>query len=101
MSNIQHYGSNSPAIPDGFSRPEGRALQKATNREIATGVIKNTRLSVANFLTITTMEHTAGLARHAYALADGDEYLARRLGGLLDGYVMYARDEIASLRQLG
>lgn len=93
--------STAPAVPDGFRRAEGRQLQAATNREVAVGIVTNTRLSVANFLTVTAMQHTAGLARQAYALADGDEYLANRLGALVDGYVMYARDEVSNLRRMG
>jgi hypothetical protein len=103
MTNIIPWGSgsNSPAVPEGFNRSEGKQLQASTNREVAAGIVKNTRLSVAQFLTGTAMQHTAGLAKHAYALADGDEYLASRLSALVDGYVLYAKDEIASLRRLG
>jgi hypothetical protein len=103
MSNIFPWnaGSNTPAVPDGFTRAQGKELQAVTNREVAAGIVKNTRLSVANFLTVTAMNQTASLARQAHAPADGDDYLASRLGALVDGYVMYAKDEIASLRRLG
>lgn len=102
MSNILPWntGTKTPAVPDGFSRADGKALQAATNREVAAGIVRNTRLSVASFVTHTAMQHTAGLVRQAYVLADGDEYLASRLGSLVDGYVAYARDEIASLRRM-
>ncbi|HEX8080086.1 MAG TPA: hypothetical protein VF557_07750 [Jatrophihabitans sp.] len=60
----------------------------------------NTRLSVAHFVTSTALNHATGLAHQAYALGDGDEYLASRLGALVDGYVRYAHEEIASLRRL-
>jgi hypothetical protein len=102
MTNIQRWNntSNLPSVPDGFSRQEGRVLQAMTNREVANGIVMNTRTSVANFVTTTAMQHTAGLAKQAYALADGDEFLASRLGVLVDSYVAYARDEIASFRRL-
>src|SRR5690348_15296755 len=87
-------------LPAGFSRSEGRQLQAATNREIADGIRRNTRLSVANFLTVTALQHTASLTRQAYALADGDEYLASRLGAIVDGYVRFAHSEISNLRHL-
>ena len=97
---IPTAGNNLPTRPDGFSRAEGKALQAATNREVALGIVKNTQLSVANYLTVTAMQHTAGLAHQAYALADGDEYLAARLGALVDGYVTFARDSITNLRRM-
>ena len=100
MSTLVPRAGSAAAIPDGFSRTEGKQLQAATNREIAHGIVANTRLSVANFVTTTAMNHTANLARQAYALADGDEWLAQRLGALVDGYVIYARDEVQFLRRL-
>lgn len=96
----RNSGTNTPNVPDGFSRAEGKQLQAATNREVAAGIVMNTRLSVAHFVTNTALNHTTSLTRQAYALADGDEYLASRLGALVDGYVRYAHDEVASLRRL-
>ncbi len=103
MSNLlpRNPSGNTPSAPDGFSRTEGKALQSATNREIARGIIINTQLSVARFVTLTAMNDTAMLAKQAYALADGDEYLGNRLGLLVDGYVTYARGQIDDLRRLG
>jgi hypothetical protein len=102
MSDIlpRNSGANRPNVPEGFSRAEGKQLQASTNREVAAGIVKNTRLSVANFLTSTALHQATSLTRQAYALADGDEYLASRLGALVDGYVRYAHEEIASLRRL-
>lgn len=98
MSNLPARVGNSN-VPEGFSPKEGKALQALTNREIATGIIGNTRLSVAHFLTNTAMQHTASLAQQAHALANGDEYLGSRLGALVDGYVQFARGELDGLRR--
>jgi hypothetical protein len=97
---VPRNGSTQRNLPAGFGRSEGRQLQAATNREVADAIVRDTRLSVANFLTATALQHTASLARQAYALADGDEYLASRLGAIVDGYVRFAHAEIGGLRRL-
>ena len=46
------------AIPDGFGRSESKQLIAATNREVAAGIVLNTRLSGAAYVTHTAIQHT-------------------------------------------
>jgi hypothetical protein len=89
-------------VPDGFSRSEGKAVQAATNREIAQAIITNVRLDAAAYVTNTAMNHTAALVHQAYALADGDEALLQALGSLISqGYLPFAKSEIQGMRGIG
>jgi hypothetical protein len=98
MSNLIPRSTNALAssnIPDTFNKTEGRELSKRQNAEVARGLIAGTRVQAAGFVAGMALQATAMLSREAAFLAGGDERTAARLEHIVDGYAMYAANEVA------
>ncbi|MEO6471396.1 MAG: hypothetical protein ABIR57_05915 [Aeromicrobium sp.] len=88
----------STAVPDGFTRHEGKALARQQNAEVARGLVVGTRMQAAGFVANLAMQATASLSREARFLADGDERTGERLNAIVDGYAMLAVNELNRFR---
>lgn len=88
-------GSNSPSTaPDGFSRSEGKGLQRRQNTEVANGLVTATRVQAAGYVAATGMQLTAMLSREADVQTDGDPRAAERLNFIADSFAEYAALEV-------
>lgn len=87
--------SLSSQIPDGFSRPEGKELVRATNKEVARGIVTATRVQAAGYVAAVGLQATAMLSREAQHLSDGDPAAAARLHHIVDQFALVAANEVA------
>ncbi|PPJ23140.1 hypothetical protein C5E45_29330 [Nocardia nova] len=85
-------------IPDGFSRSEGKELQRLQNKELARGLVTATRVQAAGMVAAVGLQTTAMLSREAAFQADGDPAAAARLGHIVDQYATYVGSEVARFR---
>lgn len=96
MSNlIPRSNSSVPAVPDGFSRSEGKELSRLQNKEIARGLVTGTRIQAAGMAAAIGLQTTAMLSREANFQADGDPAAAARLNHIVDQYAAYVGNEVA------
>ncbi|MGW0056488.1 hypothetical protein [Nocardia nova] len=96
MSNlIPRTTSSLPAVPDGFSRSEGKELSRLQNREIARGLVTATRVQAAGMVAAVGLQTTAMLSREAAFQADGDPATAARLNHIADQYAAYVGGEVS------
>lgn len=82
-------------FPDGFSRPEGKELVRATNKEVARGIVTATRVQAAGYVAAVGLQATAMLSREAQHLSDGDPAAAARLHHIVDQFALVAASEVA------
>jgi hypothetical protein len=88
-------GDASPySAPGGFSRSEGKGLQRRQNAEIANGLVAATRVQAAGFVAATGMHLTGMLSREAQFQSDGDPRTAERLNYIADSFAEYAAWEV-------
>ena len=87
--------SLSTHIPDGFSRPEGKELMRATNKEVARGIVAATRVHAAAYVATVGVQATAMLSREAQHQSDGDPATAARLHHIVDQFALVAAAEVA------
>lgn len=73
-------------IPSSFSRSEGKALVRAQNSVVATGLVGGTRLAAKGFVTSLAIQQLGMLQREAEHQATGDAAHAARTEYLLDRY---------------
>ncbi|MFR9772419.1 hypothetical protein [Nocardia sp. SC052] len=83
------------AVPDGFSRSEGKELSRFQNKEIARGLVSSTRVQAAGMVAAVGLQTTAMLSREALFQADGDPATAARLNHIVDQYAAYVGNEVA------
>lgn len=101
MSNLVPRTSSalaSASIPEGFNRHEGKALLRAQNAEVARGLVSATKVQAAGFVANMAMQATASLSREARFLADGDDRTQERLDHLVDGFTVFATNELNRFR---
>ncbi|WP_431230442.1 hypothetical protein [Paenarthrobacter nicotinovorans] len=84
--------------PEGFSRSEGKGLQRRQNAEIANGLVVGARVQAAGFVAATGMQLTGMLSREANFLGDGDPQTANRLNFIADSFAEYAAYEVRRFR---
>ncbi|MEV8180530.1 hypothetical protein [Specibacter sp. NPDC078692] len=84
--------------PESFSRPEGRALTRQQNAQVARGLVVATRVQAAGHVAATGMQMTAMLSREAAFLADGDPQTAARLNFIVDSFADHAAWEVRQFR---
>ena len=84
-----------PQIPEGFSRPEGKELVRATNREVARGIVTATRVHAAAYVAAVGVQATGMLSREAQHQSDGDPAAAARLHHIVDQFALVAAGEVA------
>jgi hypothetical protein len=101
MSNLMPWTGDSSNLPEGFKKSEGKALQAATNRQIAAGIVAGARLNVGQYVTATAIGQTGSLARYAIAEANGDPWIAQHTGSLVATFADLARAEIRGLGGFG
>ena len=82
-------------IPDGFTRTEGRELQRLQNKEIARGLVTAARVQAAGMVAAIGLQTTAMLSREANFHADGDPATAARLGYIVDQYASFVGNEVS------
>ncbi|MBF6171292.1 hypothetical protein IU476_07385 [Nocardia blacklockiae] len=82
-------------IPDGFSRAEGRELQRLQNKEMTRGLVRATRVQAAGMVAAIGLQTTAMLSREASFHADGDPDTAARLGYIVEQYASFVGNEIS------
>lgn len=88
-------GNNTVAsVPDGFSRSEGKGLQRRQNAEIANGLVTAARVQAAGYVAGTGMQLSAMLSREAQFQSDGDPRTAERLNYIADSFAEYAAMEV-------
>ncbi|UGT64428.1 hypothetical protein [Nocardia asteroides] len=85
----------SPNIPDGFTRSEGRSLQRLQNKEVARGLVAATRVQAAGIVAALGLQTTAMLSREANFQADGDPAAAARLGYIVEQYAAFVGSEVS------
>lgn len=80
--------------PEGFSRSEGKSLQRRQNAEVANGLVTATRVQAAGFVAATGMHLTGMLSREAQFQSDGDPRTSERLNYIADSFAEYAAWEV-------
>lgn len=80
--------------PEGFSRSEGKSLQRRQNAEVANGLVTAARVQAAGFVAATGMHLTSMLSREAEFQANGDPRAAERLNYIADSFAEYAALEV-------
>ncbi|QHK19844.1 hypothetical protein GU243_08955 [Pseudarthrobacter psychrotolerans] len=80
--------------PEGFSRSEGKALQRRQNTEVANGLITAARVQAAGYVAATGMHLTGMLSREAQFQSDGDSRTSERLNYIADSFAEYAAWEV-------
>ncbi|MDQ0212888.1 hypothetical protein [Arthrobacter bambusae] len=80
--------------PEGFSRAEGKALQRAQNVEVSRGLVTATRVQAAGYVAATGMHLSGMLSREAEFQANGDPRAAERLNFIADSFAEYAAWEV-------
>lgn len=85
--------------PDGFSRSEGKALQRRQNTEVATGLVRAARVQAAGYVAATGMHLSAMLSREAEFQANGDPRAAERLNFIADSFAEYAAWEVRGFQR--
>lgn len=86
------------SAPEGFSRAEGKGLQRQQNAEVARGLVTATRIQAAGHVTATAMHMTSMLSREAAFLAEGDPQTAARLSFIVDSFAENAAWEVRQFR---
>ncbi|UVJ38058.1 hypothetical protein [Arthrobacter sp. CJ23] len=96
MSNLIPRPTNQglSQAPEGFSRSEGKTLQRAQNAEVARGLVSGTRVAAAGYVAAAGMQLTGMLSREAAFLADGDPRTAERLNFIADSFAEGAAHEV-------
>lgn len=89
---------SSASTPEGFNRLESKALLRAQNAEVARGLVSATRIQAAGFVANMALQATSSLSREARFLADGDERTQERLDHLVDGFTVFATNELNRFR---
>lgn len=84
----------SSSVPNGFSRSEGKSLQRRQNTEIANGLVTAARVQAAGYVAATGMHLSAMLSREAEFQANGDPRAAERLNFIADSFAEYAAWEV-------
>ncbi|OFI39540.1 hypothetical protein BIU82_00210 [Arthrobacter sp. SW1] len=84
-------------IPEGFSRSEGKGLQRAQNAEIARGLVSGARVAAAGYVAATGMHLTAMLSREAEFQSNGDPQAKARLDFIADSFAEGAAFEVRRL----
>ncbi|MEU4706755.1 hypothetical protein AB0G00_09995 [Nocardia salmonicida] len=95
MSNLIPRTNNQVAVPDGFSRAEGKELARLQNREIARGLVTGTRVQAAGMVAALGLQTTAMLSREATFQTDGDPAASARLNHIVDQYAAYVGSEVS------
>ncbi|MET3810227.1 hypothetical protein [Arthrobacter sp. UYEF3] len=80
--------------PEGFSRSEGKSLQRRQNAEVANGLVTATRVQAAGYVAATGMHLTGMLSREAQFQSDGDPRTSERLNYIADSFAEYAAWEV-------
>ena len=70
--------------PNGFSRPEGKALQRQQNAEVARGLVSGTRVQAAGFVAATGIQLIGMLSRETDFLSNGDPQAKARMDLVTD-----------------
>lgn len=82
------------STPEGFSRSEGKSLQRRQNTEVANGLVTAARVQAAGYVAATGMHLSAMLSREAEFQANGDPRAAERLNYIADSFAEYAAWEV-------
>lgn len=84
----------SSSAPEGFSRSEGKSLQRRQNTEVANGLVTAARVQAAGYVAATGMQLSAMLSREAEFQSNGDPRAAERLNYIADSFAEYAAWEV-------
>lgn len=82
------------SAPEGFTRSEGKSLQRRQNAEVANGLVTAARVQAAGYVAATGMHLTGMLSREAQFQADGDPRTSERLNYIADSFAEYAAWEV-------
>ncbi|MDZ4351241.1 MAG: hypothetical protein U1B81_01250 [Arthrobacter sp.] len=82
------------SAPEGFSRSEGKSLQRRQNAEVANGLVTAARVQAAGYVAATGMHLTGMLSREAQFQSDGDPRTSERLNYVADSFAEYAAWEV-------
>lgn len=95
VPSIRQPNSLTSAVPERFSRPEGKQLMRLQNAELTRGLVVGTRVQAAAMVAGLGIQCTGMLSREAAFQADGDPAAANRVNFIVDQFANYVGTEVA------